>query len=76
MEYQAWILRDILIHLERQEAAGEEDPNGITGEFAVSSFVFSDFQKIDDLMQFGFDMDQQKCQSFYSFDKIKKQTRK
>uniref|UniRef100_A0A3P9M154 protein-tyrosine-phosphatase n=1 Tax=Oryzias latipes TaxID=8090 RepID=A0A3P9M154_ORYLA len=34
MEYQAWILRDILIHLERQEAAGEEDPNGITGEFA------------------------------------------
>ncbi|RVE70966.1 hypothetical protein OJAV_G00069780 [Oryzias javanicus] len=34
MEHQAWILRDILTHLERQEAAGEEDPNGFAGEFA------------------------------------------
>uniref|UniRef100_A0A3B3CL12 protein-tyrosine-phosphatase n=1 Tax=Oryzias melastigma TaxID=30732 RepID=A0A3B3CL12_ORYME len=34
MEHQARILRDILTHLERQEAAGEEDQNGIGGEFA------------------------------------------
>ncbi|XP_037539735.1 tyrosine-protein phosphatase non-receptor type 22 [Nematolebias whitei] len=34
MEQQAWILRSILPQLESQEAAGEEAPNGIAGEFA------------------------------------------
>ncbi|XP_017274720.1 tyrosine-protein phosphatase non-receptor type 22 [Kryptolebias marmoratus] len=34
MEQQAWILRSILTQLERQEAADEEAPNGIAGEFA------------------------------------------
>lgn len=36
MEQQAWIMRSILTQLESQEAAGEEAPNGIAGEFAVS----------------------------------------
>lgn len=42
MERQAGILRSFLAQLERQEAAGEEDPNGFAGEFAVSR-VFSSF---------------------------------
>lgn len=35
-EHQAWILRRFLTQVERQEAAGEEEPHSITGEFAVS----------------------------------------
>nr|XP_046252771.1 tyrosine-protein phosphatase non-receptor type 22 isoform X2 [Scatophagus argus] len=34
MEHQAWVLRSFLVQLERQEAADEEAPNGISGEFA------------------------------------------
>ncbi|KAM6929959.1 LOW QUALITY PROTEIN: tyrosine-protein phosphatase non-receptor type 22 [Lycodopsis pacificus] len=33
MEQQAWILRDFLVQLERQEAVDEQAPNGIAGEF-------------------------------------------
>lgn len=35
-EHQAWILRRFLTQVERQEAAGEEEPHSIVGEFAVS----------------------------------------
>ncbi|XP_068453934.1 tyrosine-protein phosphatase non-receptor type 22 [Clinocottus analis] len=34
MEHQAWILRNLLVQLERQEAVDEQQPNGIAGEFA------------------------------------------
>ncbi|XP_059188453.1 tyrosine-protein phosphatase non-receptor type 22 [Centropristis striata] len=34
MEQQAWILRSFLAQQERQEAADEQAPNGIAGEFA------------------------------------------
>ncbi|XP_031700682.1 tyrosine-protein phosphatase non-receptor type 22 [Anarrhichthys ocellatus] len=33
MEQQAWILRNFLVQLERQEAVDEQAPNGIAGEF-------------------------------------------
>uniref|UniRef100_A0A8C2WNW5 protein-tyrosine-phosphatase n=1 Tax=Cyclopterus lumpus TaxID=8103 RepID=A0A8C2WNW5_CYCLU len=33
MEQQSWILRDLLVQLERQEAVDEQAPNGIAGEF-------------------------------------------
>lgn len=35
-EHQAWILRRFLTQVEEQEAAGEEEPHSIVGEFAVS----------------------------------------
>lgn len=39
MELQAWILRSFLVQLETKEAAGEEAPDGIAEEFAVSQVV-------------------------------------
>lgn len=35
-EHQAWILRRFLTQVEQQEAADEEEPHSIVGEFAVS----------------------------------------
>lgn len=35
-QHQAWTLRSLLAKLEKQEAEGEDSPNGPAGEFVVS----------------------------------------
>lgn len=43
-EHQAWILRRFLSQVEGQEAADEEEPHSIVGEFAVSHLCCISFQ--------------------------------